>query len=34
MLSPHHAPVPSIQREAEYNAQSGEAGGTQTDRQT
>lgn len=26
MLSSHHVPVPSIQAESEYNAQSGEAG--------
>lgn len=31
MLSPRHAPVPPIQAEAEHNAQSGEAGGTETD---
>lgn len=29
MLSSHHAPVPSIQAESEYNAQSGEAEGTE-----
>lgn len=34
MLSSHHAPVPSIQAESEYNAQSGEARGTEADSHT
>lgn len=34
MLSPRHAPIPPIQAEAEHNAQSGEAGGTETDGHT